>query len=450
MKKGLLMSFILTMSLFDGYAQQDTTVAKTKRVAVDGSNGRSLPSPLSSPPFPSGEWVGTPVIGAPWDAPDYPLTKLLGLAKSKSRIKIYGWIDIGVNASTSKNSNAPTSYNLVPNRVVLDQAILRVERQPNTVQREHADWGFVVDNIFGTDYRYTLAKGIFSDQLLKKNNLYGYDPTQVYGMLYLPKVAQGLLIKVGRFISPADIEAQWAPDNYLYSHSLMFTVDPYTFTGVHAILKLNDHWQLSGGIHTGNDMAPWSSSASVNGLAMVRWVSSNNNNSLYGGINSLGRGYYKDAHDNLQMVVGTWGHRFSSKVHMNTEVYYIWQHDAAVGGTAIEGPGKEWYMGTGLGATIPGIANAVGLVNYFQIQLSAEKDYLSIRNDFLNDPQGNRTGYTTAYTSHTIGWVHHFNKLIRIRPELRYERAYGDGITPYDNGTRKDQFTAAMDLIVRF
>ncbi|WP_343745714.1 outer membrane beta-barrel protein [Chitinophaga sp.] len=449
MKHGFMILLMLSMTLSEGYAQQDTTHASA--TATDSSgNGRSLPSPLSAPPFPGGEWVGNPLIGIPSDAPDYPLTKLLGLAQNKSRIKIYGWADVGANFSTSKNSNAPTSYNLVPNRVVLDQLILRIERQPNTVQREHADWGFVVDNIFGTDYRYTLAKGIFSDQLLKDNHLYGYDPTQVYAMLYLPKIAEGLLIKVGRFISPADIEAQWAPDNYLYSHSLMFTVDPYTFTGVHAALRLNAHWQLFAGVHGGNDMAPWSKSSSVNGLFMARWVSGNNNNSLYGGINSLGRGYYKNEHDNLQMAVLTWGHRFSSMVHMNTEVYYMWQHDAAVGGTAIDGPAKEWYMNTGLGDIIPGVASAVGAVNYFQVQLSPAKDYLCVRNDLLDDPQGNRTGFSTLYTSHTIGWVHHFSPLLRIRPEVRYERAWRNDATPYDNGLRRDQFTAAMDLIVRF
>lgn len=449
MKRGSLTLFFLTLFFYYGHAQQDTTT-KGAAVTVDGSNGRSLPSPLASPPFPSGEWVGSPLIGVPADAPDYPLTKLLGLHRSKSRIKIYGWVDIGANFSTSKESNAPTSYNLVPNRVVLDQAILRVERQPNTVQTDHVDWGFVVDNIFGTDYRYTISKGIFSDQLLKHNQLYGYDPAQVYGMLYIPKVAEGLLIKVGRFISPADIEAQWAPDNYLYSHSLMFTVDPYTFTGVHAALRLNARWTVMAGAHAGNDMAPWSKSASLNGLAMVRWVAPNNRNSLYGGINSLGRGYYKHAHDNLQMAVATWGHKFSDRVHMNTEVYYMWQREAAIGGTAIEGPGKEWYMGTGLGDIIPGVASAVGAVNYFQIKLSDKKDYLSIRNDMLNDPQGNRTGAKTMYTSHTIGWVHSFSNLVRIRPEVRYEKAWKNDVTPYDNGTRREQFTAAMDLIVRF
>jgi hypothetical protein len=46
--------------------------------------------------------------------------------------------------------------------------------------------------------------------------------------------------------------------------------------------------------------------------------------------------------------------------------------------------------------------------------------------------------------------VHYFTDLIRIRPEVRFERAWADGVTPYDNGAKQDQFTAAMDMIVRF
>ncbi len=332
---------------------------------------------------------------------------------------------------------------------MLDQFIFRVERQPNTVQTDHVDWGFLVDNIYGMDYRYTIAKGIFSDQLLKRNQLYGYDPTQVYMLLYIPNVAEGMLIKAGRFISPSDIEAQWAPDNYLYSHSLMFTVDPYTFTGVQATVRLSKYFQFEFGAHAGNDVAPWSNSANLNGMLMARWVSKNNNNSLYGGATSIGKGYYTNDHDNLQMVVETWGHKFSEKVHMMTEMYYMWQKDALTGGTVISGPPESYFAGTGPGAFTPGISSAVGLVNFFQVQVS-KSNYISIRNDFLNDPQGNRTGYATAYTSHTIGFVHHFSDLITIRPEIRYETAYGTGITPYDNGTKKDQYSIAADMYIRF
>jgi hypothetical protein len=115
----------------------------------------------------------------------------------------------------------------------------------------------------------------------------------------------------------------------------------------------------------------------------------------------------------------------------------------------INGPAKPFLEGVGPGTPIPGTAGAEGFVSYFQVLIS-KKDYLSIRNDLLNDPKANRTGYVTLYTSHTIGFVHYFTNEIRIRPEVRYERAYAGGVTPYDNGTKKDQFTAAMDLIVRF
>lgn len=443
MKKQLLTIAALAAIAFNVNAQENAPKTELKKDTVI----RSLPSPLPSLPFPSGDWIGSPLVGVDATAPNYPLTKLLGLSKSK--VKIYGWVDVGGNLSTSKNSNAPTSYNLIPNAVVLDQAGIKFEKQPNTAQTDHFDWGFLSTTIFGTDYRYTTSKGLFSNQLLKNNNKYGFDPAELYGILYFPKVADGLIVKVGRFISPADIEAQWATDNYLYSHSLMFTVDPYTFTGALGTLKLGTYWQLQAGVHAGNDMMPWSNSAKPNGLLMVRWVSKDNNDGLWGGINSLGSGNYTNQHDDLQMVVATWGHKFNNTLHMMTEAYYMWQKQALTGGTVITGPGQPFYEGVGAGNLIPGTANAVGFVNYFQV-LFSPNNYLSIRNDFLNDPQANRTGYATLYSSHTIGFVHYFNNLIRIRPEVRYERAYADGITPYDNGTRKDQFTAAMDLIVRF
>ena len=441
MLKRIIICISASFFVFRSFSQ-DTSKVKKDTVM------RSLPSPLPNPPFPTSDWDGAPLVGVDATAPNYPMQKALGFTQSK--VKIYGWVDVGGNLSTSKHSNAPTSYDLVPNAVELDQVGLKFDKQPNTAQTDHFDWGFLSTTIFGTDYRYTTGKGYFSSQLLSHNNLYGVDPAEFYGLLYFPKIADGMILKVGRYISPADIEAQWATDNYLYSHSLMFTVDPYTFTGVQATFKLGSYWQLEVGAHAGNDMAPWSKSAQLNGLLMARWVSKNNNNSLYGGINALGSGHYTDQHDDLQMVVMTWGHKFNETFHMMTEAYYMWQFHALTGGTVINGPAKDFLEGVGPGTLIPGAAQTEGFVNYFQILLSQKKDYLSIRNDFLNDPQANRTGFVTAYTSHTIGWVHYFTDLIRIRPELRFERAWANDVTPYDNGTKQNQFTAAMDLIVRF
>lgn len=444
MKNLFLIIFLSCMAMeLSAQTASNSTATQTKKDTV----ARSLPSPLPSPPFPTSDWDGAPLVGVDATAPIYPLQKALGW--TKTHFRIYGWVDPGANISSSKHSNAPTSYDIVPNNVVLDQAGLKFDWQPNTVQTDHISMGFLATTVFGTDYRYTTSKGFLSDQLFQHNNKYGFDPAELYGLIYFPKIADGMVLKLGRFISPADIEAQWATDNYLYSHSLMFTVDPYTFTGAQATFKLGSYWQLEVGLHAGNDMAPWSHSAQLNGLLMARWVSKDNNNSLYGGINSLGNGNYTQQHDNLQMVVMTWGHKFNETLHMMTEAYYMWQYHALTGGSVINGPSRSFFTGVGPGTLIPGTENAIGVVNYFQILVS-KKDYFSIRTDALNDPQAGRTGYATWYSSHTIGFVHYFNDYIRIRPEIRYERAYANGVTPYDNGTKRDQYTAGMDLIVRF
>jgi hypothetical protein len=208
-------------------------------------------------------------------------------ALRKARIKVYGWADPGITVSTSNNSNIPESYAIVPNKPELDQGVLRIERVPDTVQTRHLDWGFRLTPMYGIDYRWTTAQGWFSGQLLNHNRLYGFDPVEAYALVYVPFVAKGMVIKVGRYISPPDIEAQLAPGNYLFTHSLMFTYDGYTQTGINAAVKLNDQWSVLFGIHAGDDIAPWNGAAHPTAMAMVRWVSAANNDSLWGGIDSL-------------------------------------------------------------------------------------------------------------------------------------------------------------------
>ena len=88
------------------------------------------------------------------------------------------------------------------------------------MQTIHVDWGFRLSGLYGENYRYTTAYGISSHiKLLQKNNVNGYDFPMEYGELYIPKVAEGLVLRLGRYISIPDIEAQLAPNNYMYSHS---------------------------------------------------------------------------------------------------------------------------------------------------------------------------------------------------------------------------------------
>jgi hypothetical protein len=81
----------------------------------------------------------------------------------------------------------------------------------------------------------------------------------------------------------------------------------------------------------------------------------------------------------------------------------------------------------------------------------SNKDFLTIRPlDFIFDGRGQRSGFDTTLGSWTVGWTHRFSPEISIRPEIRHERSFARGVTPYDNGTRKTQTVFAMDAIFRF
>jgi hypothetical protein len=84
---------------------------------------RSLEAPLDSTPFPSADWGygGSPMIGAP-DGNVYPLMTALKL--QDSRTKIYGWVAPSFNVSTSGKNNFPLTYDIFPNRIELNQAVI--------------------------------------------------------------------------------------------------------------------------------------------------------------------------------------------------------------------------------------------------------------------------------------------------------------------------------------
>ena len=238
---------------------------------------RALPAPFESPPFPSSEYQGYPLVGVPPDDTVWPLMASFkdtcwGKFFDKYRIRLYGWFNGSGNLSNCKHSNIPFSYWLVPNRFELDQFVFRAERQVDSVQTSHIDWGFRSTFLYGIDYRYMTAGGWTSWQLLKKNRLYGYDFTEQYFDIYFPQVVQGMILRVGRWIACPDIETQFAPDNYMGTHSILFTFDTYTQTGIMATIMLNKYWTVQACIHSGTDMAPWYKGALPTGMFGVRWV----------------------------------------------------------------------------------------------------------------------------------------------------------------------------------
>jgi hypothetical protein len=423
---------------------------------------RAPPSPWVSPPFPGSEYQGYPLIGVPYNDSVYPLMKAIYGANTpfsetlkQSRIKFEGWATAFGSWSAAKQANTPTAYWITPNSIQLDQLIIKAERLPDEVQQDHIDWGFRSIGLYGIDYRYTTAGGWLSNQLLVHNQLYGFDPVEQYLQFYIPGFLDGTDIRVGRWIACPDIETQYSVDNYLGSHSILFTYDTYTQTGIMLTQKVSPRWSLQAVLHSGTDMAPWYPGAIPTGAFGGRWVSQSNNDAFYTWANALNNAQFRRfdvdgqpaGHDNFNYVVTTWEHRFNRSIHTKTESYYMWEYNAEVGGTPSIGPVQSFGGGGGNGALIPGLSRAYGVLNYTMFALS-KMDYFTVRNEWYKDETGFRTGYASNYSSHTIGISHKFNDVLMLRPEIGYYRSYN---TPaFDNGTQKGLWIAGADLTIRW
>jgi len=200
--------------LFDAFANDLNSPAYQAPAADTSPPSRRIPpAPFDSPPFPSGDWQigGTPIIGDSGNLAPWPLTEAIyaaqnGEAWQKSRGRMYGWEDFSWNLSTSTNTsrgpnaNFPLIYDLRPNRFEQNQFVLYLERVPDENQTDHIDWGFRISGVYGLDYRFMISRGLFSDQLLKDNDYYGFDMPMVYVDIYLPQIFQGMNVRIGRII----------------------------------------------------------------------------------------------------------------------------------------------------------------------------------------------------------------------------------------------------------
>jgi hypothetical protein len=422
---------------------------------------RGFPAPETNPPYPFSDWPygGSPDIGAAWTQSG-PLMQAIWAGPGgdwwkKSGVQIYGWFDNGFNVSTSNRpgyANLPAAYDERPNTIIPDQEVLYIERQPDTVQTDHFDWGFRFTNLYGIDYRFTTAKGVFSQQLLYNNQEYGYDPVMMYVDLYWGQVAQGLNIRVGRYISLPDIEAQLAPNNYTYSHSLLYTYDCYTQTGINGTLKLNDHWLVQAGFSGGCEAVPWVTEPDWKPTfnACVQYTWNDGNDSMYPCLNALNDGKY--AYNNLNSVYNTWYHKFRThpSLHTATEWWYMWEKQVPNVRNSAATPLLETNANGAVCNTVQELtcyAPEWAVLNYLEKEIS-KSNYISFRNEYFDDMRGQRTGFRTPYTESFLGWGHWIGTTILFRPELRFERSYN--VPAYDNGTKKNQLTFASDMIFFF
>jgi len=426
-------------------------------------------TPETSPPMPFTEWPygGSENIGVNRSGSvDSPLMVALGNTgignwMNSNGLQVYGWVDPGFNVSnmTQKpGGNAPAAYDYTPNRAQLDQLVLYIERTADTVQTDHISWGFRISGLYGENYRYTTSYGLASNQLLKRNDVMGYDFPMLYVEAFIPQIAEGMLVRVGRFISLPDIEAQLAPNNYMYTHSMTYSYDNYTNTGIQTTTAITKNFFIQLGLVDGTEAPLWhvgkkepnldpnplfpnptfpkdpGARPSITGCFRYNFNDGKDNiNGCADAINAGNWGY-----NNLQWYGFTAYHKFNDHWHISYEFYDEHQNNVLnqnnpaalaaylAGGTPFSPqyiPFNSPFLAQCKSATVFSCkAEALGTVAY--INYSPEPmDNFSFRPEFYDDKEGQRTGTKTRYVTMGLGWQHWLSPQIELRPEVTWYKS---------------------------
>jgi hypothetical protein len=380
--------------------------------ALERPTAASAPAPTAAPD----RWLLMKALQGTWE----------GDLLDGSRIGVSGWTDLGVTFGTAPSNNLPLGFNYRDNTFSLQQNWLRVERAVVTTGTTEPSFGFRCDTFFGTDYRFTVAKGLLDQQLTANNgmpNTYGVDPVQFYAEAYFPTIGRGLDVKVGRVYAPYGLRSIEAPGNLLFSNTYTFLDNPFTQTGAFATLQLTPEWVVESGFALGQDV--FFDGGDLNYVGNVKWARPDGRDSAVLSV-LLCSGRFNQARRlaNANIIDLVIIHKINSRLTYRLE---------SLGGYQTNNPGL-------------GTDNWLGIVNYLTYDFTARTSG-TVRLEFWDDPKGVRTGGKPGlYTVLTTGVNFHPRKDLVFRPEVRYD--YNDETRAFQG--RHALFTAAVDVILRW
>ncbi len=345
-----------------------------------------------------------------------------GNCLAEKQITISGWTDLSFTGSTARRDQSPFGFNYRANEFLLQQTVLRIERAIDPKAKE-ATFGFRSDWLFGSDYRYTIARGLWDSQLTANNGTfrrYGIDPVQFYGEAYLPDVAKGLNVKVGRFFAPYGVESIASIDTPLASRSYSFIYNPFTNTGVLSVLQLDESWSVKNGLVLGNDVFI-DAASSLTYIGGLKYASEKGD-STFEITTLLGSGRFnrREKFNNPQLIDVVLTQKLSNELIWKFEGLYGWTRNSPNVGFA------NWY----------------GLVNYLTYDFS---EHLSgtVRGELFDDCQGQRTGTSGLYKAATVGLLYKPTSCLWLRPEIRFDH---NNNRPFEG--KPSLFTATMNVVL--
>ena len=379
----------------------------------------------------------------------------LGTLMADRRLTVSGWLQNSYTWSTTDVSNQPVVWNDRANKYLLNQLWLRIDKAVDTEAKE-ATWGYRWDNLYGTDYRFSLTRGLLPGQLQNsiptQQNLYGYDPIQFYVNAFLPNLFQGTDIRAGRLFTPWGYESLEGPASPFVSRSYAFNWSPpFTHMGIMLSPKFNDKWSGKYMLANGNDIF-FDHTEELRFVGATTYQASEDTAATLGW--SLGRGALnqgapfapattgldsepagRNNFNNLDLVVS---HNVTEKLNLAAEFIwgYQWNVPANIPGGIID---------TRKAVGQSGVANWYGWAQYFNYKLSDKWTHVT-RVELWNDAEGQRTGFEGLYTAVTTGMQYSPVPDLLIRPFVRYDT--NNQSTPFEG--KHFIWTGALEAIVRY
>ena len=275
----------------------------------------------------------------------------------------------------------------------------------------------------GTDYRFTLPRGLWNGQLADGNQ-YGFDPVYHYGELFMPNLGgKGSTLRVGRWGTLIGYEVIDAVSTPFLTKSYNFQYNPFTHTGAMITTQLTDDVTMYHGAVTGSDVYI-DPAAQLTYVGGVKWAPKDGDTSV--GLNTV--------------ITNPRVLPVENFTHFNCYNLLITQK---------LGEKLTYVLDSTFGHTnqIPGVgaANWYGFANYFLFQ-ATDKLASNLRIELFEDTKGFRTGFSGLYTAATYGLAWTPVDALIIRPWVRYD--YNTESQVWDG--QRDLFTGGIEAIVRW
>lgn len=379
--------------------------------------------------------------GAPADAQEAP--------PAANRISISGDIEAGLTLSPGGRS--PLTGPPLTDRAnvpLFNQALLTIEKPPDPSPRV-VTAGFHLQLLFGSDARYTRLTGQFTGATVDRA---AFDVVEAHLRLRLP-VARGIDVRIGSYVSPVGYEVLAAPDNIFYSHSYIFSFGVPT---KHAGLLTTTHLRGGIDIYAGID-AGVNASIERDDNAAPAFIA--------------GFGYTRDglslvalSHIGAELPRGSPGVRPDRDLRYVNDIFLTWQISKRLmlvselnyvrdDGLRAEAGGFAQYAVYTLGPRL----SIAGRAELWRDDKGVFVARFPGVNDAFNAQLGLASGAqlvgAATYLSLTAGiswrpWKRGGAAGVRLRPELRYDRALAG--RPFDEGRGQDQWTLAADIVLPF